>query len=100
MTTIEQQMQSDLMLTSADQAPAVAGTEMQMQKIGINLDWLKAPTGEGDISDYLDHPLNFKKSEGLAQILRGVSGFAGHNLKYALIDILIGAFKFRSELKG
>jgi hypothetical protein len=100
MTTIEEQMQRDLIGPGADQAPAVAGPEVQSQKIGINLEWLKAQTGEGDISDYIDHPLNFKKSEGLAQILRGVSGFAGHNLKYALIDILIGAFKFRSELKG
>ena len=99
MKTIEDVLEIDD-LKSADPVPAISGPEMQQQKIGINLDWLKAPTGEGDISDYLDHPLNFKKSEGLAQILRGVSGFAGHNLKYALIDILIGAFKFRSELKS
>lgn len=100
MTTIEQEMQKELLEPGADQMPAVAGPELQTQKMGINLEWLKAPTGEGDISDYMDHPLNFKKSEALAQILRGVSGFAGHNLKYALIDILIGAFKFRTELKG
>lgn len=99
MKTIEDVLEIDE-LKIADPAQTVSGPEIQQQKIGINLEWLKAPTGEGDISDYLDHPLNFKKSEGLAQILRGVSGFAGHNLKYALIDILIGAFKFRSELKS
>jgi hypothetical protein len=60
---------------------------------------LTAETGEGSISDYVDHPMNFKKSEGLAQILRGLTGIIG-NLKLAIIDIVFGALRFSNEGKA
>jgi hypothetical protein len=60
---------------------------------------LTAETGEGSISDYIDHPMNFKKSEGLAQILRGLTGIVG-NLKLAIIDVVFGALRFSNEGKG
>lgn len=53
---------------------------------------LKKPTGEGEISDYVEHPLNFEKSESLAQILRGLTGFFG-DLKLAVIDVGIGVYR-------
>ena len=62
----------------------------------LNLAWLRTPTGEGSIDDYIDHPLNFMKSRGFAQILRGATGFFG-NLKLAVIDIVLGAFQFAKE---
>jgi hypothetical protein len=60
---------------------------------------LTAETGEGSIEDYIDHPMNFKKSEGLAQILRGFTGIIG-NLKLAIIDIVFGALRFSNEGKA
>lgn len=60
---------------------------------------LTAETGSGAIGDYLDHPMNFNKSLGLAQILRGLTGLVG-NLKLAIIDIGFGALRFSREKKG
>lgn len=57
---------------------------------------LTSETGDGSIDDYLDHPMNFKKSKGIAQILRGVTGI-GLNLRLAIIDIGFGALRFSKE---
>lgn len=59
---------------------------------------LTAETGEGSIEDYLDHPMNFLKSKGLAQMLRGVHGL-GANLKLAIIDVGMGFLRFSKERK-
>lgn len=59
---------------------------------------LKAETGAGAIGDYLDHPMNFNKSHGLAQILRGLTGMIG-NLNLAVIDVVMGALRFSKERK-
>lgn len=64
--------------------------------IKFNLTWLRTPTGDGSIDDYMDHPLNFFKSRGFAQMLRGLTGFFG-NLKLAVIDIALGGFQFAKE---
>jgi len=50
-------------------------------------------TGPGEISEYIEHPLNVNQSEGLAQIIRGFTGFAGQDLKLAILDIGIGAYR-------
>lgn len=60
---------------------------------------LTSDTGEGNISDYIDHPMNFNKSMGLAQILRGITGIVG-NLKLAIIDIGFGVLRFSKEKRG
>jgi len=62
------------------------------------LDILKTKTGQGSIDSYIDSPLNFNKSEGLAQMLRGATGFLGA-LDYAILDICIGAMKFFKEFR-
>jgi hypothetical protein len=56
-------------------------------------DILRTKTGTGSIDSYIDSPLNFNKSEGLAQILRGFTGFLGA-LDYAILDIILGGLKF------
>lgn len=56
---------------------------------GINFDFLKAQTGEGNIEEYILHPLNFNESKGMARVLRGLTGMFG-SLSYALVDIVIG----------
>lgn len=73
--------------------------------ISFNFDFLSKlmellgkPTGEGYIEDYLDHPLNFGKTKGMAQILRGFTGLFG-DLKKAVIDIAIGYFNLSKETK-
>jgi hypothetical protein len=62
-------------------------------------DILRTKTGSGSIDSYIDSPLNFKKSEGLAQMLRGTTGFLGA-LDYAILDICIGAMKFFKEFRS
>jgi hypothetical protein len=50
-------------------------------------------TGEGSISSYNDHPMNFKSDDSISQILRGMTGILG-NLNFALIDIFLGSMSF------
>ncbi len=68
---------------------------------GVHVDFkfLLAKTGDGSISDYLDHPLNAKKSEGMAQVLRGFTGIFG-SLDYGLVDVGLGSLKIIQEKKG
>ena len=54
--------------------------------------WLTAPTGDGSIEDYLDHPLNFDNKRSTARILRGFSGMFGE-LNKALFDIALGVIE-------
>jgi hypothetical protein len=62
-------------------------------------DFLKAQTGSGAVEDYLEHPLNFSKSKGLARVIRGLTGMLG-SLDLAIIDIIVGGFEFMKEKKG
>jgi hypothetical protein len=57
----------------------------------LDLDFLKSPTGEGDLKEYKTHLLNFNGSKGMARIIRGCTGLFG-NLNFAVIDIIIGIF--------
>lgn len=56
--------------------------------------FLRAKTGSGDIKNYMEHPLNFDKSEGLAQVIRGFTGMFDA-LDLAIIDIAVGFFRWR-----
>lgn len=71
------------------------------QGFRLDLSWLKAETGEGEIEDYVNHPLNFNGSMGIAQALRGFAGFMGNGsqLRFAVIDVLFGLNRFRKDLK-
>ena len=57
-----------------------------------DLSFLAAPTGEGDIENYINHPLNFDNKKSTARILRGCTGLCGQ-LDYALIDIALGVIE-------
>ena len=59
---------------------------------GFDFSFLLAKTGEGSIADYIDHPLNFNKKEGTAQILRGLTGMFCE-LDLAIIDIGLGIIR-------
>jgi hypothetical protein len=58
----------------------------------IDFSWLRTPTGEGSIEEYINHPLNFNRSEGMAKVLRGFTGLVG-DLKLAVIDIALGVLQ-------
>lgn len=54
--------------------------------------FLTADTGPGEIEDYLDHPLNWRKARWVARVLRGLTGMFG-NLKKAVIDVFLGVLE-------
>lgn len=67
--------------------------EVPQEPKGLDFSFLKAETGEGEIEDYITHPLNFNESRGTARVLRGLTGMFG-SLRYAVIDIAIGLMEF------
>jgi len=76
------------------------GGKTQSKTQGI-LDYVTATTGNGSLQEYQDTPVNPNNSEGVAHIMRGVSGLMGKKIDdWALIDILQGAFKFSKEHKS
>lgn len=78
-----------------ESAPAI---EESAPRMGIDLGFLKAKTGEGSIEDYIDHPINISKSKGLGQVIRGFTGLFGA-LDLAIIDIVVGLMQFTREKK-
>lgn len=74
------------------------------QSVGIGdifgglMDLFRVETGTGEINDYIDLPLNFDRSEGLAQILRGAAGFIGANfLRSAILDVVVGFWRWSGK---
>jgi len=68
------------------------------QESGFNLkEFIMTETGNGEVSEYTTHPLNFNKSEGMARILRGLTGFFKKSLKLAIIDILVGTYQLMGQ---
>lgn len=63
-----------------------------------DLSFLAAPTGEGAVEEYMQHPLNFDGKRSTARILRGCTGLCG-SLDYALIDIALGVIEKIQEKK-
>lgn len=72
--------------------------ENSTSRIGMDLKFLQAKTGEGTIEDYIDHPMNINKSKGLGQLIRGFTGLFGA-LDLAIIDIVVGLMHFAKERK-
>ena len=94
MSLIDEAMQDREEVTSAE-------VERE-EKQGLSfVDILKVPTGEGEISEYQDSPLCIDRSEGLARILRGFSGYLGSDIiRAAVVDIIIGFFQKLKDLRG
>lgn len=76
-----------------------AGEDLTPAK-GFNMDlgFMTAKTGEGSINDYIDHPLNFSHTNGMAQMIRGLTGLLG-SLDLAIIDILVGLLQVSKDRK-
>lgn len=82
---------------AAAEEVSAAAPEMEEAAPGFrfttpDLSFLAAPTGEGPIDDYMEHPLNFDHKKSTARILRGCTGICG-NLDYAIIDIALGVIE-------
>lgn len=78
----------------------ISMSEVQQEKPGIDLAILKAKTGEGSVGNYLEHPLNFNSSMGMARVLRGLTGMLG-SLDLAVIDIFVGVLDLlKTNKKG
>jgi hypothetical protein len=65
----------------------------------MSLSWLWNQTGEGEIEDYMTHPLNFTGQRWNARLIRGVTGMFG-NLRYALVDIVMAGVDYWSKREG
>ena len=63
------------------------------------INFIKSPTGQGSISSYDEHPLNFKNNHFLSQIIRGLTGLIC-NLDLALVDIIVGSVGFFKDVKN
>lgn len=61
--------------------------------IEIDLSILKRRTGEGEFDSYKNHMFNPYKSDGMAHILRGLTGIVGTDLNFAIADIAVGIMK-------
>ena len=72
----------------------------KLQGLKLDFSFLLSVTGQGSIEERMDHPLNFLKSRGLAQVLRGLEGLLGQDLKLALVDIVIGVLNFTKERRA
>lgn len=103
MPTLDDIANSDQLQQSIPEMPIPEMPVQEVQTSGrmqeIMSKFLTAETGEGAIGDYIEHPLNFAKSKGLARILRGFTGIFG-SLSLAVIDIALGALEFSKERKG
>lgn len=82
-----------------DYLPVIDYEETQSRKSEMFSRVMTAETGEGSIGDYIEHPMNFNNSKGLAQVIRGLTGMTG-NLNLAIIDVIFGALRFSKEKKG
>lgn len=71
--------------------------QIQNNNTGIGgnpiINFLKSKTGEGSITSYDEHPLNFKNNHFLSQVIRGLTGLLG-SLDLAIVDILIGGIGY------
>ncbi len=67
--------------------------------IKIDFSFLMKKTGQGEVENYLGHPMNPKKSKGRARFLRGCTGIAG-DLDLAIIDIMLGSFEMIMEKRA
>lgn len=77
---------------------SVAGPQVEESQPDLRerFAFLFVETGPGAVDSYVDHPLNFSRSVGLGQIIRGLTGILG-SLEYAVVDIVIGFIRWRSE---
>lgn len=74
--------------------------EQPIQAVGVNImEFIKRPTGEGDVNEYINHPMNYDGTREVGQVIRGMTGLLGA-LNYAIIDIGIGLMKILSKKKA
>jgi hypothetical protein len=70
--------------------------EEKAQGIQFDFGFLKSRTGPGTIEERVNHPMNFSKSKGVAQVIRGLEGLFGA-LDLAIIDVIMGLIEVIKE---
>jgi len=100
-TIAEELAMNDGAVNPNEASEAVEAESVEKGNGCLNLDFgfLNTPTGPGSIDEYMDHPLNFNESKGMAQVLRGLTGFVD-DMALAIIDIVIGSFRIFREKKA
>jgi hypothetical protein len=93
------ELEEDMDFQKVDNSENESAAETEKPKTRNIWSILTTKTGEGTIEKYQDHPLNFNKSGGIAQILRGLTGFMGA-LDLAVIDIGMGIFRVMQDRKN
>ena len=80
-----------------DTAKSVPSPDQGTEKTAFDI--LRTKTAAGSIDDYMDHPVNFGKTAGGAQVARGITGFFG-SLDYAIVDIVMGIMRMIMAKRG
>ena len=89
-------------MNNQESMPGAEFEQAQEQRPGfsLNLGFLMAPTGEGNVEQYIDEPLNFDQKKSTARILRGFTGMVG-SLNLGIIDVIMGVLeKVREKKQG
>lgn len=77
------------------------GGEQEQSKFRFALpEWLWIKRKTDPIENYMQHPFNFKHSEGVAYIIRGFAAIGGELIDYWWTDVLGGFLRLRTEGKG
>jgi len=98
--TMEQEMANEEMNAGMNESFGAQEAEsVEKPNGGFDMGFLNTPTGPGSIDDYMEHPLNFNESKGMAQIIRGLTGFVD-DMALAIIDIVVGSFRIFKENKA
>lgn len=97
----------DAAVAASAEAAAAPDPETDEPAAGRGIDWwavVTAPTGEGSVEAYLEHPLNLGRSPAWARVIRGLTGLAQalgvESLALAVVDIVAGAIAVVGGRKG
>lgn len=90
--------QTDGLMSIDQQVTEMDAQEQAPTTRGLDLSFLKAQTGAGQIEEYQEHALNFNGSKSVARIIRGLTGLLGE-LNFAVVDILLGTLELAKDRK-
>jgi hypothetical protein len=92
------ELRDEIPAAAPDLSGQASGPQFKVGDLLPDLSFLLAPTGDGPVEDYIDHPMNIKGSRGSARILRRLTGMLGQ-LNDAIVDIALGSIEVMREGK-
>jgi hypothetical protein len=99
MSSIEDMANNNIPGGAADTPPIEGTPQKTITMPQIDLSFLQAETGAGELDQYINHVLNFNKSKSMAHIIRGLTGIFG-NLNKGIIDVLLGVLQHFNNKKN